>query len=307
MPETVLIVDDEDGVRRTFVEWLHAAPNVRVLAAADAEAALRHANAEPIDLAVLDWNLGSGSDGLRLLEDLVEFRPDVVAILVTGFANQATPLDALRMGVRDYLDKNQDLNRETFLAAVERQLALVRPAKRQRELNQSLASFRQAVEVALPLVRSAAALNDPVPLPAASFDVVMCCDVIEHLPDPARFVADFRRLLKPGGWLLLSFGPPWYHPHGKHMWVKLPGWWTHLLFPRPAVMRAAGADSTATWADLGLQRLSVGKFERVMRASGFRAVYQRHSIMRPLTPLKWVPGVREFFIGETVGVYRNPG
>ncbi len=167
MPETVLIVDDEDGVRRTFVEWLTGVPNVRVLAAADAEAALQHANAEPIDLAVLDWNLGSGSDGLRLLEDLVEFRPDVVAILVTGFANQATPLDALRMGVRDYLDKNQDLNRDTFLAAVERQLVRVRPAKRQRELNDSLAAFRQAVETALPLVRSAAALNDPVPLPAA--------------------------------------------------------------------------------------------------------------------------------------------
>lgn len=167
MPETVLIVDDEDGVRRTFVEWLTGAPNVRVLAAADAEAALLYANQEPIDLAVLDWNLGSGSDGLRLLEDLVEFRPDIVAILVTGFANQATPLDALRMGVRDYLDKNQDLNRDTFLSAVERQLARVRPAKRQRELNQSLAGFRQAVEVALPLVRSAAALNDPVPLPAA--------------------------------------------------------------------------------------------------------------------------------------------
>ena len=40
----------------------------------------------------------------------------MVAILVTGFAHQATPLDALRMGVRDYLDKNADLNRETFLA-----------------------------------------------------------------------------------------------------------------------------------------------------------------------------------------------
>ena len=88
-----------------------------------------------IDLAVLDWNLGSGSDGLRLLEDLAEFRPDVVAILVTGFAHQATPLDALRMGVRDYLDKNADLNRETFLAAGARQLERIRPAKRQRELN----------------------------------------------------------------------------------------------------------------------------------------------------------------------------
>ncbi len=146
-----------------------------------------------------------------------------------------------------------------------------------------------------------------VPLPAASFDTVLCCDVIEHLPDPARFVADFRRLLKPGGWLLLCFGPPWYHPHGKHLWVKLPGWWSHLLFPRPAVMRHLGHEPGATWADLGLQQLSVGKFERIMAASGFETVVQQHMIAKPVAPLKWVPGVRELFIGETVGVYRNPG
>jgi two-component system nitrogen regulation response regulator NtrX len=167
MSETVLIVDDEDGVRRTFHDWLTGLPDVRVFAAADAEAALLIANEHAIDLAVLDWNLGSGSDGLRLLEDLVDFQPDIVAILVTGFANQATPLDALRMGVRDYLDKNQDLNRETFLAAVRRQLDRVVPLKRQRELNRSLAEFRDAVEKVLPLVRGSAALNDPVPLPAA--------------------------------------------------------------------------------------------------------------------------------------------
>src|SRR4029078_4906002 len=130
MSDIVLIVDDEESVRRTFQEWLASSGfGARCFATADAESALRVANDHPIDLAVLDWNLGSGSDGLRLLEDLVEFRPDVVAILVTGFANQATPLAALRMGVRDYLDKNQDLNRDTFLAAVERQLARVRPAK----------------------------------------------------------------------------------------------------------------------------------------------------------------------------------
>lgn len=167
MSETVLIVDDEDGVRRTFHEWLSGLPDVRVFAAADAEAALLVANEHPIDLAVLDWNLGSGSDGLRLLEDLVDFQPDIVAILVTGFANQATPLDALRMGVRDYLDKNQDLNRETFLAAVRRQLDRVIPLKRQRELNRTLAEFRDAVEKILPLVRGSAALNEPVPLTAA--------------------------------------------------------------------------------------------------------------------------------------------
>jgi ActR/RegA family two-component response regulator len=168
MSDTVLIVDDEESVRRTFLEWLTAAlPGAEVFAAPDAESALRVANEHPVDLAVLDWNLGSGSDGLRLLEDLVEFRPDVVAILVTGFAHQATPLDALRMGVRDYLDKNQDLNRETFVSAVRRQLDRIRPAKHQREMNRRLAAFREAVEKVLPIVRTSAAFNDPVPLPAA--------------------------------------------------------------------------------------------------------------------------------------------
>src|SRR5881394_3377110 len=168
MTETVLIVDDEDTVRHTFQEWL-AESNlpVRVFAVADAEAALLVANEHPIDLAVLDWNLGSGSDGLRLLEDLVEFHPDVVAILITGFAHQATPLDALRMGVRDYLDKNQDLNRDTFVAAVRRQLDRIRPAKRQRELNARLAAFRGAVEKVRPIVQTSAAFNDPVPMPEA--------------------------------------------------------------------------------------------------------------------------------------------
>src|SRR5262245_28707546 len=167
MPDTVLIVDDEDGVRRTFREWLAAEPDVEVLAAADAEAALVLANQHPVDLAILDWNLGSGSDGLQLLEDLGEFHPDVVAILITGYAHQATPLDALRMGGRDYLDKNQNLTLDTCLAAVRKQLARIAPIKRERQLNNSLAEFRSAVEQVLPLVRGAQALNDPVPLPEA--------------------------------------------------------------------------------------------------------------------------------------------
>jgi ActR/RegA family two-component response regulator len=166
--ETVLVVDDEEPVRKTFREWLEGAGlGCRVLTAADAESALVQANQHVIDLAILDWNLGAGNHGLQLLEDLSLFNPDVVAILVTGFAHQATPLDAMRMGVRDYLDKNQDLDRGTFLRAVRRQLDRIRPARRERRLHQSLVAFRSAVEKVLPLVQAAAALNDPVPLPAA--------------------------------------------------------------------------------------------------------------------------------------------
>jgi ActR/RegA family two-component response regulator len=166
--ETILIVDDEESVRKTFREWLEGAGfPCRILTAADAESALVQANQHTTDLAILDWNLGAGNDGLRLLEDLYVFNPDVVAIMITGFAHQATPLDAMRMGIRDYLDKNQDLDRETFLAAVGRQLERIRPAKRERRLHASLVAFREAVEKVLPLVQAATALNDPVPLPEA--------------------------------------------------------------------------------------------------------------------------------------------
>src|SRR6516162_1736894 len=154
--ETVLIVDDEEPVRKTFHEWLEGANlGCRILTAADAESALIQANQQTVDLAILDWNLGAGNDGLRLLEDLTLFNPDVVAIMITGFA-----LQAMRMGVRDYLDKNQDLDRTTFLKAVRRQLDRIRPARRARRLHQVLVAFRSAVEKVLPLVQAAAALHD---------------------------------------------------------------------------------------------------------------------------------------------------
>jgi DNA-binding NarL/FixJ family response regulator len=166
--ETILIVDDVVSVRETFREWLEGANLAcRILSASDAESALALANQHPIDLAILDWNLETGDNGLELLQDLYAFNPDVVAILVTGYAAEATPLEAMRMGVRDYLDKNHDLNRGTFLQAVRRQLDRIRPAKRARQLHNSLVAFREVVQKILPLVQSTAALNDPVPLPDA--------------------------------------------------------------------------------------------------------------------------------------------
>ncbi len=207
--ETILIVDDVASVRETFREWLDGADlGCRILAAADAESALALANQQTIDLAVLDWNLETGDNGLELLQDLYAFNPDVVAILVTGYAAEATPLDAMRMGVRDYLDKNHDLNRTTFLHAVRRQLEHIRPARRARQLHASLVAFREAVQKILPLVRSTAALNDPVPLPDAIRALVRfliratgavdgCLVVRRH--DPDRQPAETCRVYDAGG------------------------------------------------------------------------------------------------------------
>ncbi len=43
-----------------------------------------------------------------------------------------------------------------------------------------------------------------IPQPDCSFDLILCSEVFEHLPDPLKALSEFRRLLKPGGKLILT-------------------------------------------------------------------------------------------------------
>lgn len=45
---------------------------------------------------------------------------------------------------------------------------------------------------------------EALPFHDASFDVVFCSEVIEHVPDPDRLVAELRRVLHPGGSAVVS-------------------------------------------------------------------------------------------------------
>lgn len=45
---------------------------------------------------------------------------------------------------------------------------------------------------------------DDLPLPSASFDAVLCTQVLEHVPDPFAALAELRRVLRPGGSLLVT-------------------------------------------------------------------------------------------------------
>lgn len=60
-----------------------------------------------------------------------------------------------------------------------------------------------------------------IPQPDNSFDVVMCTEVFEHLPEPIKALREFSRLLKPAGVLILTAPfsslthmPPYYYYTG---------------------------------------------------------------------------------------------
>jgi SAM-dependent methyltransferase len=64
---------------------------------------------------------------------------------------------------------------------------------------------------------------DAIPLEEASFDVVLCIQVLEHVPDPAAAVRELRRVVRPGGRVLLStHGIYPFHPNPEDLWR-----WTH--------------------------------------------------------------------------------
>lgn len=70
-----------------------------------------------------------------------------------------------------------------------------------------------------------------IPVPDNSFDAIMCIEVFEHISEPAKAVAEFRRILKPGGRLILTAPvcslthfAPYYFATGYSKY-----WYEHVL------------------------------------------------------------------------------
>ena len=81
---------------------------------------------------------------------------------------------------------------------------------------------------------------DAIPVDDASFDLVLCLQVLEHVPDPAAVVRELRRVVKPGGRVLAStHGVYVYHPNPDDLWR-----WTHTGLER--LFRAHGSWSAVT-------------------------------------------------------------
>ena len=98
-----MIVDDDDALRRMLVDYLgttgYTALGVRSVQ--QGEEALRN---DTFDLVIADLRLEDGN-GLDLLKQLKQVAPKTYGILMTGYATMDTALEAIRIGLFDYMIK----------------------------------------------------------------------------------------------------------------------------------------------------------------------------------------------------------
>jgi excisionase family DNA binding protein len=120
----ILLVDDEESIRRLLSRMLESAYDVEV--AADGESALRLMR-EPdahYDLLISDLNM-PGMDGLALIREARRINAALAAVVITGYSSESSAIEALNLGVAGYLTKPFGTNQ--VLAAAAKALG-VRPA-----------------------------------------------------------------------------------------------------------------------------------------------------------------------------------
>jgi two-component system NtrC family sensor kinase len=144
----ILVVDDEEPIRRLFASCLSEAYLCET--AADAQEALALLAEKPFALVISDVQM-PGLSGIELLRKINEFYPQTAVVMASGVGRTQRVLDAIRLGAYDYLVKPCDL--EVLELTVDRALErrrLLRDGQRYRrdleERNTELASRKADLE-----------------------------------------------------------------------------------------------------------------------------------------------------------------
>ena len=103
-------------------------------------------------------------------------------------------------------------------------------------------------------------------------DMIVSIDSFEHFSDPAGVLQVMYALLRPGGSVVTSFGPTWFHPYGGHLFSVFP--WAHLMFTERALLDWRShirSDGARTFGEVegGLNQMTIRRFERLVSASPF--------------------------------------
>ncbi len=119
----ILLIDDEE-IMREVISRLLSREGYAVQTAPTADEGLAKLRDEPFDLVLLDLML-PGKSGLQALEEILEFDPDIVVVMISAYASVENAVQATKAGAFDFVTKpfkNEEL------------LHLIRNGLRQRSL-----------------------------------------------------------------------------------------------------------------------------------------------------------------------------
>jgi two-component system response regulator HydG len=102
----LLIVDDELSVRDSLGKWFHE-EGYDVVTAESASDALTRLGESKWDAALVDIKM-HGTDGIELQKRMHEVDPELIVIMMTGYASVETAVAALKNGAYDYVTKPLD-------------------------------------------------------------------------------------------------------------------------------------------------------------------------------------------------------
>ncbi len=150
---TVLLVDDDAGVRFTLAEILGEA-DLMVIEATDgrdAQSILTDGKSE-IDLVITDLRMPK-LDGMQLLKWIKEKHPTLKVIVITAHGSEAHAVQAMKLGAYDYFAKPFDMDQ--ILGVVKRATESLRLDLENRQLRAQLALGRHMIFRSPAMVRVA--------------------------------------------------------------------------------------------------------------------------------------------------------
>jgi len=100
-----LVVDDEPAARAAIRTLLADDSEIQVVGeCADGRTALERLRIIPYDLLITDLKM-PGVDGLTVIREARRLKADLPVIIITGFSNEASAIEAVNLGVSGYLTK----------------------------------------------------------------------------------------------------------------------------------------------------------------------------------------------------------
>jgi DNA-binding NtrC family response regulator len=134
------VVDDDDAMREMVVSLLED-QGIHARAAGSADDAIAHLSEFDCDVVLSDIRM-PGRDGIELLGQIRELRPETPVVLMTAFGSIDSAVEAMQAGAFDYVTK--PFQRDALLVALERAFehrTLAEENKRLRRALDRTASF----------------------------------------------------------------------------------------------------------------------------------------------------------------------